>query len=680
MTTPADRSSAEDAPETGDLLRGPAGGFARSHRGLAAFHEDVAREVAGGPPGDDEAALFADLGEWLAIGGPRALLRGPSTAEHRRLLARWALSLARDGAAEVVYLPIDRAFGTAVERDALKLLFGQFPDASPAVFGRPRSPEELKLALRLALQGVSMVSSIPTEEAPHLVMILDGIDRAVDGWPDPESPFLAELGEGAHVLVTTGAGDPSWGALRTCELLGWSVEETAVFEPALFEAPPPEAGRPGRGEISGVLGIQAIRALDALSAALAPVSSADLVAALGVSEDEVAALSGDAVSRSGLVMRRGDGDFCFRDDAARAAWADPARVTELEDAVVQRGLGLLRSGVDPATWSPYLVLHLGAHVERRSKDPAARIALVSPSWLDVWMRRSGGLLGFVTDVRRARRAAEGALIAACAAEGTSDDHSRAALLGAVIRCALVEGSLFAKERSREEDAYRTAPFVDSGVDLSQPTCAARARAEVLCTLAARLKGADQERVGSLLAAMGDVAEGAAPLSVPEVLTAESDVDPERGRLLREGRTHDSMDGYLSRDLRIRGSGLGAEDAYRLASSREGEARMIAFAGILPDLPEERRRDAVREVVRSYSMYGDRLALRVLAACAPWMARDDAARIVCRALGNDWTETLAGMLSGFGGLAEMSPLLQRIGGSPGLVATAEEIAAVGRWLP
>ncbi len=109
--------------------------------------------------------------------------------------------------------------------------------------------------------------------------------------------------------------------------------------------------------------------------------------------------------------------------------------------------------------------------------------------------------------------------------------------------------------------------------------------------------------------------------------------------------------------------------------------MVSFAGILPDLPEDMREKAVREVMSAYWAHGDRVALRVLSACAPWMALADAARVVRSESGGDWTSDFPGMLAGFGSLTELSPLLLAwLGGTAAVVGVARSIAEVGRWLP
>ncbi|WP_441290649.1 hypothetical protein ACSRUE_09115 [Sorangium sp. KYC3313] len=505
-------------------LRGPEGGYTRSHRGLASFWRAIADEVLVRPTPSEFLPLLTQLDDWLAGGPACALVVSADPGTRTALLARWALSIVERKSAEVIFVPVSPCFGTAVERDMLKLFFGLFRSSATAVFSRPRSPEELMLSIRMALRGVDSVSSVPNEECPQLLVIVDGIERAADGWPHRRMPFLGEAYDGAHILVSTS----------------------------------PES------------------------------SSA-------------------------------------------------------------RGVGLL--------------------------------TLVSPEWLRIWMSHPGGLVGFTTDARRARYAAEDALIEACRPErAAAAEQERATLLCVIVRCALVEASLFAKEGSVEEVDYRTAPYVEPTVDVTKPTGAVRERAEALVTFASLLTGSEQQLVQGWATDACAGLDEILPRPIPHVTTDRSAADPERTRRIRAGATYDEVDAYLSRDMVIRPTDLSPDEAWRLAESREGESRMVSFAGILPDLSEEMRESAVREVMSSYWAHGDRLALRVLSACAPWMALPDAARVICSELGNDWTGDLPGMLVGFGSLTELSPLLQRLGGTTAIVGVARAIAEVGRWLP
>ncbi|WP_437504918.1 hypothetical protein [Sorangium sp. So ce1099] len=158
-------------------------------------------------------ALLAALDAWFSGGPACALVAGRDPGLRSALLARWALSVAERQAAEVIFVPVSPRYGTAVERDMLKLFFGLFRGTATAMFSRPRSPGELNSAIRLALMGVGWVSSVPDEENPRLLVILDGVERAADGWPDPEAPFLSEPGEGARIVVSVDAAEHAPGGV-----------------------------------------------------------------------------------------------------------------------------------------------------------------------------------------------------------------------------------------------------------------------------------------------------------------------------------------------------------------------------------------------------------------------------------------------------------------------------------
>ncbi|WP_437589784.1 hypothetical protein [Sorangium sp. So ce1000] len=669
-----------------ESLRGPEGGYARSHHGLASFWRAIAEEVLVRPTPPEILPLLTQLDEWLAGGPACALVASADPGARTALLARWALSIVERKAAEVIFVPVSPCLGTAVERDMLKLFFGLFRSSATAVFSRPRSPEELMLSIRMALRDVGSVSSVPSDECPQLLVIVDGIERAADGWPHRRMPFLGEAYDGSHILVSTSPESPSASArgLGLHERLAWSPEQTSFFllsgESDSLKAT--TEARRAVGE-AGDVGPSLVRFFDALGTVLAPVSNDDLVSAVGLDATDLEAFKNGLHSAHGLVLLDDDRKYSFRDDATRAGWRmEPSKVASVEDALIKRGLAALtRGGVSPEAWPSYLVEYLGAHMKRRSVSASELMTLVSPEWLRLWMSRPGGLVGFTTDARHARYTAEDALIDACSPERAGvAEQERATLRCAVVRCAFVEGSLFAKEGSREDVDYRTEPYVEPTVDLRKPTGASRERAEALVTLASALTGPERQLVRRWATdACADLDE-ILPRPIPHVAIDQSAVDPDRTRRIRAGVKHEELDGYLARELVIRPTDLSPEEGWSLAESREGESRMVAFAGILPDLPEAMREKAVREVTSAYWAHGDRLALRILAACAPWMALADAARIICNELGNDWTDEFPRMLVGFGSITELSPLLRRLGGAAALVGTARAIADVGKWLP
>ncbi|WP_437854089.1 hypothetical protein [Sorangium sp. So ce363] len=628
--------------------------------------------------------MLTQLDDWLVGGPPCGMVVSANPAARTALLARWALSIVERKSAEVIFVPVSPCLGTAVERDVLKLLFGLFRSSETAVFSRPRSPEELMLSIRMALRGVDSVSSVPDEECPQLLVIVDGIERAADGWPHRRMPFLGEAYDGAHILVSTSPEDSSARGLGLHERLAWSREKTSVFLIASeSESPEGTAQAQRTVERAGDVAPSSVRFFDALGTVLAPVSNDDLVSALGLDTTEVEAFKDGPHAAQRLVLLSDDGKFSFRDDATRAGWTmETNKVASIEDALIVRGLAALtRGAISPEAWPSYLVEYLGAHMKRRSVSIFDLLTLVSPEWLRIWMSHPGGLVGFTTDARRARYAAEDALIEACRPErAAAAAQERATLLCVVVRCALVEASLFAKEGGIEEVDYRTAPYVEPTVDVTKPTGAMRERAEALVTFASLLTGSEQQLVRGWATDACAGLDEIVPRPIPYVATDPSSADPERTRRIRAGATYDEVDGYLSRDMVIRPTDLSPDEAWRLAESREGESRMVSFAGILPDLPEDMREKAVREVMSAYWAHGDRLALRVLSACAPWMALPDAAMVMCNELGNDWTGDLPGMLVGFGSLTELSPLLLRLGGAAAIVGVARAIAEVGQWLP
>ncbi|WP_437712451.1 hypothetical protein WMF45_43190 [Sorangium sp. So ce448] len=665
-------------------LRGPEGGYARSHRGLASFWRTIAEEIRARPTSPDILPLLTQLDDWLVGGPPCGMVVSTNPAARTALLARWALSIVERKAAEVIFVPVSPCFGTAVERDMLKLFFGLFRSSTTAVFSRPRSPEELMLSIRMALRCVDWVSSVPNEECPQLLVIVDGIERAADGWPHRRMPFLGEAYDGAHIIVSTSPESSSARGPGLHERLAWSPEQTSHFLLA-GESDSSEGTTQARRTVekAGDLEPSLVRFFDALGTVLAPVSNDDLVSAVGLDATELGAFENGPPAVHRLVQLSDDGKYSFRDDATRAHWTmEAGKVASAEDALIGKGLAALTCGeLAPDAWPSYLVEYLGAHMKRRSTSVSDLMKLVSPEWLRIWMSRPGGLVGFTTDARRARYAAEDALIELCRPERAGlAEQERSTLLCAVVRCALAEGALFAKEGSREEEDYRTEPYVEPTVDLKKLTGAVRERAEALVTLASVLTGSERQLVQGWATDACAGLDEILPRPIPHVATDQSAANRERTRRIRAGATYDEVDEYLSRDMVIRPTDLSPDEAWRLAESREGESRMVSFAGILPDLPEEMRERAVREVMSAYWAHGDREALRVLSACAPWMALTDAASVICNTLGNDWTDELPRMLVGYGSLTELSPLLQRLGGTAAIVGVARAIAEVGQWLP
>jgi hypothetical protein len=685
---------------------------ARTH--LKRFWSGRGIDLLEAPLSPAEQSLHGALERWFASRAERALLEGADARARTKVAARLAVEVAHRRQAKVVFVPVSRALGTAVERDMLELFFALFDTSQSAVFSRPRTVRELVASISLGLQGVGWVSSLPDEDDPRLLVVVDGLEAAADGWPRTQTPFLAEIGEGVSALVTA-APRPPTGATGWLDRLGWPAEATTqLTTPGETEggdggASRVEASPVDRG--SAVAAPAAARVRAALGAALAPMSEHDLRQAMGLGGEDLAALLEEPSETAPWIRIDADGGPLWCADGAAATEADAAH-TRFEQAVVARGSDLLDApAAEP--WCAYGIEYLGAHMVRRACSAEELLRLVSPRWLAQWSSRPRALLGFLCDAARARDACTTRLIDACrdtqpgAADGRGgvsssaggaetgdgvggasparvarparDERERAEMLRGIVRCALVEHALLSKEGSREADHDRQAPYTPAPLELARPTGCARQRAEALATFAALLPGADGDAVRELArqasAGMADVAAQ----TVVAVTTDPRETDLERGAKLRAGATHDELDGWLSRDLRIRPTGLAPDEAWALADTRSGEARMVAFAGILADLPESRRAAAVREVMAGYSATAGHEALRIAVACAPWMARVDAARVLATEIGGSWSEPRS-MFVGYGGLAELTPLLQRVGGDAAVVGAAAEIVAVGSWLP
>ncbi|WP_437539233.1 hypothetical protein WME79_23585 [Sorangium sp. So ce726] len=588
--------------------------------------------------------------------------------------------MAARNSAEVLFLPVSPCFGTAVERESLKVLLGLFRSSSSAAFSRPRGPNELRWSIAEALRwDLDM-------EDPVLLVIVDGLDRAADWAPDKGVPFLDEAGDRVRILVSVDVQGPYARSSGWRDALEWTEERSAVIH-LPGEATAAEAARGLAQETlveSGDEGRAAERCLDALAAALAAVSNDDLIAAFGLSSGSIEALHRAPRAVRDLVVLAEDGTCRFRDDATRARWAASVDSASLEDGIVARGLAALRAAMSSEgsaiAWPAYLVEYLGAHMTRRAPALSAFMDLVSPAWLAAWMERPGGLVGFVTDARRARTAAEDALL------GASTEPERAAALNHITRCAVVEGALFAKEGSRRGPRDdRARPYREPSVDLAKPTGAARARAVALVTLAGTLTGAEREVVEAWAdearAALDEVAE-LVPCPIPSFSGVPTEADPELTRRLRDAAPSEfgSLLSGPHQGAAAACAGLEPEEALRLADRTEGVLRVTAFAAIVPHLPEALRGRAVAEVMDAYWQHGDDDTLRSVLACAPWMALDDAACVLCDVLGNRWQRDFEDLLIGWGGLTDLAPLVRRLGGSAAIVGAAAAIAEVGRWLP
>jgi len=671
-------------------LRGPSGSYAHAHAGLAAFWRHVERDIMPCSVAPEDRALLEALDAWLVSGTRRALLMDKDEARRTALLARWALSVAERATAAVFFLPVSPSFGTAVQREIHKVLLGLYATTKSTWFSEALNSNELKSAIALGLNSVTYIipqSGLKQDEDaedPAVLLIIDGLERTADPVSTERVLYLDDSSEAVRILVSVGASSPSENALTWRETHYWAQEDTTVFELPAVSVPAEEAVTRARQalELIGEKGRLAARALDALSAVLAPIAREDLTTSVGLPVAAVQALDAALLAVSELVVVEQDGTYHLRDDAVRARWAASVDTDAIEDAIIARGLSSLVSGKPPEgtdTWPAYLVEYLGAHRVRRGAARADLMRLVSPAWLAIWMRRPGGLVGFVTDARRVRLAAEEAL-----RDATTESERRSALHD-VVWCAVVEASLFAKGGSRHRERDLTQPYREPTVDLAQPTGAARARAETLCTLAGLLSGPEHEQVVTWVeearAMLGDGPE----LKPRPILEVEwepatlAQVEPELARRLREkDRDPFSFTCLIDNNARASCLVLGLDETLAYARATEDYWHGPLFAKIAPYLPDPLRRQVVAEAVDSSSLLQpDREGLPRLFACAPWMSDDDACWLFCGVLGNNWEDDL---FAGPRGLTDLAPLLLRLGGEAAIFDVASTLVTVGRWLP
>jgi hypothetical protein len=94
-------------------------------------------------------------------------------------------------------------------------------------------------------------------------------------------------------------------------------------------------------------------------------------------------------------------------------------------------------------------------------------------------------------------------------------------------------------------------------------------------------------------------------------------------------------------------------------------------------------DAARKGKLEMERYGqepDSDALAEVVSLAPWITRADAAFLVAESLGEVVArQTMVEVLSGWGSLAQLAPLIARAGGDAALEAAAAQVREAGRWV-
>ena len=589
--------------------------MAQAHAGLRSFWKNL------GSQGGHEAA---ELDAWLAGDRPVAVIVGPVGVRRQRVAA-WARAVRSRGASEVDFVPMSTLLGTATVRDVLTLSFGLLPSSETAAFSIPRSCSELRAAMALTLQGVDWVSSLPTEEDPLFLWVLEGVDNLADGTLtdlfDPD-----QLGDGARVLLAVTNDEH--------EVLEFFGDDVAVLR-----MPPTTPSQAG----------QSSAARDLLGSALAPLSAADF-AALNVPVPE-----GD------LLIECVEGNWRLATEDARAEHARDH--INIEHKIVEVGLG----GSPRQRCAPYLVSYLGAHLTRTQGTLEQWMKLVSPERLVCWQTQPHWLVGFLSDV-------EQCFAAACRA---LERDANALTLAAAVRCVLVASSLFSKEGSRSRARDRTEPYRLPSVDLATSSGAEQERLVALSTLAHAVQDeaiAAAIRQASLdLGPVGEVSPRAVPAIVKKPANAVDTArlraasPSELGRLL-SARTPPSLAGHRR------------EEIIACAEQTEDVYRVTAFAAAVAYAADEDRESLVQKAMDAYAEFGDDDCQRAVLALGPWMAEQEAVSLFCTLVAGDWGTTLPERLTGWAGVTDLIPLLHRLGGDEALHDVASEIIKVGQWLP
>ncbi len=527
-------------------MRGPQGGYARGHAGLERFWKTVRIET--------KRPLPSQLDSWLANGPPHGLVLGECVTPRRSLLAGWAHAVRQQRSAEVAFVPVSPGYSTATARDVLTLIYGLLRPSASAPLSAGRTPDELRSAIQLACQGVGWVSAFPNEEDAQLVVLVEGVDELIDCAPD-DLLLLHGLGVGARVLL----------AARQHIGLPWRSDEHTVLSLDGL----PEAGDTPGSAPKGFAGPS--NSATAVVAALAAPATAQTLASLGI---DLPAELPPACCR-------------YPDDRVQLA-RDELRVQHttamgvFDRRVVEFGLDLIDA--DPETQEAiakdcgYIIDHLGTHMSRLGSNDWMR--LVTPGWLHCWKARTKSVLGFLTDVGRARAAATNNCFRA------ENQNQRAQYLVELVRCQIVEGSILSLEGGRpyrgldDNRAYRL-PLVDWS----------------------KTTGADDHRRAAIEAAKTALR----PTPVGECFSSER-----------------------------------AESEWKRAELTEDVMRVEAFAELALRLPAFRRPAAVAEAMHAFWEFGDTNCWRPLYALAPWMSDADAMSLFSGTFGcGDLDERLTG---------------------------------------
>ncbi|AUX21392.1 uncharacterized protein SOCEGT47_018740 [Sorangium cellulosum] len=128
--------------------------------------------------------------------------------------------------------------------------------------------------------------------------------------------------------------------------------------------------------------------------------------------------------------------------------------------------------------------------------------------------------------------------------------------------------------------------------------------------------------------------------------------------------------------------LGLDAAVDVAERGGGSSeytRVTALVALCHAAPEPSRPALAARAVAAYRDDRDTDGLESVVRCAPWMSLADAAWLFAVSLGDAADQlTLVSTLSRWGGVAQLAPIIARIGGNDALAAVADVLPEALRW--
>ncbi|WP_437716951.1 hypothetical protein WMF45_11395 [Sorangium sp. So ce448] len=108
-------------------------------------------------------------------------------------------------------------------------------------------------------------------------------------------------------------------------------------------------------------------------------------------------------------------------------------------------------------------------------------------------------------------------------------------------------------------------------------------------------------------------------------------------------------------------------------------RITALVALCHAAPEPSRPEIAARAVAAYHDDQDTDGLASVVSCAPWMSVPDAARLLAMSLGQETDRAqLVSILSRWGGVEQLAPLIARIGGDDALAAVADVLSDALLW--